>query len=177
MPERRHAGDPSGISWNLATWLGPTEIFFAADGLHVLVDVGSARQARLWLPNRTTPPKPGTRFGIYIQPDAYARERAEIALRFRRAIAKPATARSPPGVSWPQRNHARLAAMLYASDLRAAGLGQRAIAERVLGAIPGPDWASSHERSALRRLLRDAARYIARDYRDLLRPPKRHGRF
>ena len=119
---------------------------------------------------------PGTRFGIYIQPDAYARERAEIALRFWRAMVNPAAARSPRHMSWPQRNHARLAAMLYASDLRAAGLGQRAIAERVLGASPGPDWASSHERSALRRLLRDAARYVAGDYRDLLCPPKRKGR-
>ena len=176
VPERRHAGDPSTISLSLATWLSPTEVFFAEDGLHLLADVGSARQARLWLPNRTSLPRPGTRLGIYIQPDAFARERAEIALRFWRTIAIPTAARSPPDVSWPQRNHARLAAMLYASDLRAAGLGQRAIAERVLGAKPGPGWASSHERSALRRLLRDAARYIARDYRDLLRPPKRLGR-
>lgn len=176
MPERRRAGDPSGIVFDLAAWPGSAEIFFSADGLHILADVGSARQARLWLPKRTTLPKPGTSFGIYIQPDAYARERADIALRFWRMMADPSAARAPPPLSWPQRNHARLAAMLHASDLRAAGLGQRAIAGRVLGATPGPDWASSHERSALRRLLRDAARYVARDYRNLLRPPKRQGR-
>ncbi|MDT0684038.1 DUF2285 domain-containing protein [Roseicyclus sp. F158] len=176
MPERRHAGDLSAFAFDLGTWPGRAEIFFAGDGLHILANIGSARPARLWLPQRTTLPKPETRFGIYIQPDAYARERAEVALRFWRAMANPAAARSPPDVSWPQRNHTRLAAMLYASDLRAAGLGQRATAERVLGASPGPDWASSHERSALRRLLRDGTRYIARDYRDLLRPPKRQGR-
>ena len=177
MSERWHAGGPSGIPLNLATWLGSTEVFFTEDGLHILADVGSARQVRLWLPKRTSLPKPETRFGIYIQPDAYARERAEVALRFWRTTTDPATARAPPPpLSWPQRNHARLAAMLHACDLRAAGLGQRAIAERVLDATLGPDWASSHERSALRRLLRDAARYVARDYRDLLRPPKRQGR-
>nr|WP_281823505.1 DUF2285 domain-containing protein [Jannaschia rubra] len=177
VPERRGAGDLSGIVFDLAAWPGSGEIFFAADGLHILAHVGFTRCVRLWLPQRTILPKPGTPFGIYIQPDAYARERAEIALRFCRETADPAAARVPPApLSWPQRNHARLAAMLYASDLRAAGFGQRAIAERVLGASPGPDWASSHERSALRRLLRDAARYVARDYRDLLRPPKRQGR-
>ncbi len=67
--------------------------------------------------------------------------------------------------------------MLFAVDLAAAGLGQRAIARQVFGFTPGPDWATSPERSALRRLLRDGARYVARDYRDLLHPPKRPGRF
>lgn len=176
VPERRRVGDPSGVTFDLGTWPGRAEIFFAGDGLHILADTGSAGRTRLWLPQRIRLPKPKTRFGIYIQPDAYARERAEIALRFWRAMSDPDAARVPPPISWPQRNHARLAAMLYASDLRAAGFGQRAIAERVLGITPGPDWASSHERSALRRLLRDAARYVARDYRDLLRPPKRQGR-
>ena len=176
MPDRRRAGDPSGIAFDLATWPGRVETFFAADGLHILADIESKQHVRLWLPQRTRLPKPGTPFGIYIQPDAYARERADIALRFWRMMADPSAARAPPPLSWPQRNHARLAAMLYACDLRAAGLGQRAIAARILDATPGPDWASSHERSALRRLLRDAARYVARDYRDLLRPPKRQGR-
>ncbi|GAB5508507.1 MAG: hypothetical protein Rhirs2KO_36700 [Rhizobiaceae bacterium] len=69
-----------------------------------------------------------------------------------------------------------MTAMLYAHDLRSAGVGQRAISRMVMDAEPGADWASSFERSALRRLLRDATHFVAGGYIELLRPPKRSGR-
>ena len=131
---------------------------------------------RLWLPRRRTLPKLGTRLGLYIHPDAFGRERADAAIRFWRSVVDPSRSAIPPPIRWPQRDHVRMAAMLFAHDLQAAGIGQRAIARTVSGAEPGADWASSFERSALRRLLRDATRLVAGGYVELLRPPKRQGR-
>lgn len=129
------------------------------------------------MPQRQTLPKRGTRLGIYIQPDSFVRERTEAALQFCRTVtAAPVSLRGSGNPRRPQRNHTRMSAMLCAHDLQSAGVGQRAMARMMMNAEPGPDWASSFERSALRRLLRDAARYVADGYIELLRPPKRQGR-
>lgn len=154
------------------------DILFADDGLHVLAHAGGPRPIRLFFPDQHDLPRSREAFGVYLHPDRYARERADAALRLVRWLTDPQGARDrrPRALGWPQRDHARLAAMLFALDLSAAGLGQREIVRQVLGAAPGPDWASHHARSALRRLLRDGARYLSGGYRDLLRPPKRQGR-
>ena len=150
---------------------------FASDGIHISVTVGPHSRLRLWMPQRRTLPKHGARLGFYVQPDRFARERAESALHFWRTVTTASdTQRTASGERWPQRNHARMTAMLYAHDLRAAGIGQRAVARIVMDAEPGADWATSFERSALRRLLRDASLYVAGGYIELLRPPKRSGR-
>ena len=177
VPERALAGVTSHIAFDPWAWPGPIEMVFAPDGVHIVVDANAPTRLRLWMPQRRTLPKRGTRLGFYVQPDRFARERAESALHFWRTVTAASVAqRTASSASWPQRNHARMTAMLYAHDLRSAGIGQRAMARMVMDAEPGADWATSFERSALRRLLRDAADYVAGGYVELLRPPKRRGR-
>ena len=177
VPVRYGVGDTSRLLFDPARWPGPSRILFTADGLHVLVGTGLRHTARLWLPGTRVLPKPDTPFGVYIQPDLYARERSEAALHVLQ-LATRGNEKGPLPLppSWPRRDPVRLTAMLQALDLRDLGLGQRDIARAVLGAAPGADWASSHERSALRRLLRDGTRYVATDHLTLLRPPIRQGR-
>ncbi|MFQ6552739.1 DNA -binding domain-containing protein [Aestuariibius insulae] len=178
MPCRRDLGVDGGLALDLGQRAALYRVLFAEDGLHILVtNTGVPPPLRLFLPLCRRLPKQDARFGIYIQPDLYLRERCDAALRLQRHLGtQPRSNGRSRGLDWPQRNHARLAAMLFAMDLAVAGLGQRAIARQVMRIVPGPDWATSPERSALRRLLRDGARYVASDYRELLHPPKRPGR-
>jgi len=136
-----------------------------------------AGHLRLWFPRRRTVPPLGTRFGFYVHPDRYGKERAEAALRFWRLAADPPVSRSAPRpLDWPRHDPQRLALMLWALDLKQAGLRPREIARIMRDVEPGPDWADSHPRSWVRRLLNDAEKLVAGGYRELLRPPKRRTR-
>lgn len=130
---------------------------------------------RLWFPRRRTVPPLGAQFGFYIHPDLYGQRRAEAALRFWRLAADPPVSRAVPvPLDWPRHDPERLALMLWAFDLEQAGLSASEIARIILGAKPGADWADSHTRSKVRRLLKGAEKLVKGGYRELLRPPKRH---
>lgn len=150
-------------------WPGTKAVLEARDGLHVIVRVvGSEYRLHILGPM----PELGSPLSIELDTDAYAAHRAEAAIRFWRLVADPPVSRVPPR-AMPTRLHTRrLAAMLWALDLRCADLSQPRVGAE-LGAEVGRDWADSAGRSAIRRLLADADRLVNGGYLDLLRPSLR----
>jgi hypothetical protein len=150
-------------------WPGRKAVLQARDGLHVILRVaGAEHRLHICAPV----PELGTLLTIELDTDAYAAHRAEAAIRFWRLVAEPPVSRAPPRAPPTGLDTRRLAAMLWALDLRRAGLSQQRIG-REMGAAAGGDWADSADRSGVRRLLADADRLVNGGYLDLLRPSLR----
>jgi hypothetical protein len=168
--------DAARVRFDPWAWPGRKSMLLAGDGVHLLVAGSPAGDLRLWLPGRPELPTLGDPLGFHVPSDLYAAERAAAALRFWHFAADPPVTRAAPRAPPPWRDATRLALMLFVLDLRAIGFSHRDIARILHDAAPGPDWADSAGRQAVRRLLADADALVGGGYRNLLMPPKRRPR-